>query len=377
MPTSKLSPEPMEWIDPEIAADALSYVDNKGKKVYDGILPFLRGFEPMHERDPGYRDSLATYFSKQLRRDERRETPPRDLALSVICGYIALSDVLGGELPKKSRNFVYLPNDPTNPPTLKIYQAIANACFMTDRFGPELFHSNLGQNEGYYRAKIDDKFALTVKAGTGAGTFSVDLAIEYNTDNPEKDAIRPSHEIWRTGIDTSPVETRLLHGRVVRTGSGIKPGDYKKLGSLVDFKNEYGMVPARSLALLVSYVLYALDLSDGRALSDKGATELSTFGRSRRSDPMYSKLFKAVGFCEGNNPYWLNRSFTNFYSEITAKTSSDPGQQPHESEPMHLLVSAFNRMTTNNGRPFPLRLFENDNDQAVAEHIDAHIRRNR
>ncbi len=130
-------------------------------------------------------------------------------------------------------------------------QILDNAKFWIDIFGKDFFsrhRTDYSERGVLMGSEVDSDFYLSCKAGSGVGTFSIDLAI--GMIKPGKKVLyntRTSGELWRTGFDTERVnEGRVL--RIIRTGSAINSShvDHEEKVKMYDlFKKRYNMPVSR------------------------------------------------------------------------------------------------------------------------------------
>ncbi|MCA9341392.1 hypothetical protein KC952_02575 [Candidatus Saccharibacteria bacterium] len=377
MSTQNHSPDLSEWVPiSEQCQDAItSYLEERRPSVYGGVRAFLAPFGRKMGYNPDYVTSISTYIEKQLGSGERRITPASLLARQSLQTIVALNELSADHLPIKHRGFNFLPVDPTDDISTKLKRVVLNAYRMNVELGGDFFARKTYDGSGYFRAPIDDEFAVAVKGGSGAGTFSLDIALEYNKYGDGRDSLNPSHELWRTGIDTAELNNNESAIRIIRTGSGIKPDDSVKPGKITEFKKRYNTTPPRVLTFLAAHVMLAMRGDTGLALSSYGAETLSSLKKSNnRARTRYSEIHEGIGFIGNYNPYWHSMSDlpNNFYDQIVAQNDSEPGIQPHERHIIDLAIDAFNSLKNTENNPFRLKLCTDDPQSVVQSAVSSY-----
>ncbi len=250
-----------------------------------------------------------------------------------------------GEQPYyKEHSFRYMAE--TSQPSERLELAADNARFWVNTMGREFFTRNrqcATQLSGGFYAPIGDEFYLSCKGGSGSGTFCLDFAIGL------KEGLRKSspHELWRTGLDTQRTETGRA-GRIIRTGTGVKPNgeNYEHKASMFKrFHEVVGIKPPRALALLAMYVAYDLKLDELWALSNEGARTLGTLKNSK-GDCHYSELFAQTGFVESANPNWLKVEDLQdgFYDALQTHPGKQSGLRSYESAGLGRVLDACKQL---------------------------------
>ena len=253
----------------------------------------------------------------------------------------------------KSRSFNYISEE--EDPAIAFSQALNNARYFVDLVGQDFFATKDEERATIFKAPIaDTNFFLSCKGGSGAGTFSLDFAIGIDWGQP---FIKPSGELWRTGIDTETVGSdETLTTRIIRTGSAVKNDVDKKKG-YPEFRNKFKISPQRALAFLSMYVSRNLGAGRIDALTTEGAIALSTLGRSK-TPYNYTNLFEGVGFDHSDNPSWLSVSDLqeNFYPTLETTPENQNGLRSHEANGMDKVLEAFKDLHGPDGQPFPIKL---------------------
>lgn len=221
----------------------------------------------------------------------------------IVTFMVSLAELTEGKNFYKSRSLNYL-TDRCNVGTA-LDQTLGNAGYMVNLFGIDFFSRDPRfpeRRKTFFKALIPDSaFYLTAKGGSGAGTFSIDLALGIEKGQGFR---KNSGEIWRTGLDTEILPNGELGIRFIRTGSGVRH-DPLKTAQFEEFKHTFKTSPARALTFLA--VNYAQRLSPIRitALTTHGAKILSTLPKDPRAYD-YSRLFLGMGFTEqDDNQYWF------------------------------------------------------------------------
>ncbi len=235
-------------------------------------------------------------------------------------------------------------------------QALSNARFMVELAGVRFFAREHGKRGIIFKAPIaDSDFFLSLKGGSGAGTFSMDFAI--GVDKGQK-ALSTLGELWRTGVDTEiPEDGQGRIVRIIRTGTGVIRNDPLKTEKFKEFRKRFKITPQRALAFLALYFAYSLGAEGIKALSTNGAKRLSSLGRS--ANPYdYSQLFKGVGFVEGENPHWLYVPDLpeNFYFTLETTPENQNGLRAYEASGMHKVLEGFQSLQGPEGEECPIRL---------------------
>lgn len=220
----------------------------------------------------------------------------------IVAFMVTLSELTDGINFYKSRSLNYLSE--SNDVGLVLDQTLENARFMTNLFGLDFFSRNCRfpeRRKTFFRALIPDSdFYLTAKGGSGAGTFSVDLALAIAKG---QDYTINTGEIWRTGFDTEHLPDGKRGVRIIRTGTAVKH-DPLKTAQFEEFKRSFKTSPARALTFILLY--YAQKLHPDRliAITTQGARRLSSLRKSRHSYD-YTHLFQEIGFAGQEDESWL------------------------------------------------------------------------
>lgn len=208
-----------------------------------------------------------------------------------------LSGIMGGSDFSKSTGFNYLTDQDLGQ---SLTQATENAQRMVGLVGQRLYRRDPAKSsirETVLKAPLGDGFALTLKGGSGAGTFSLDFAVGV-----EREDWRNRGELWRTGFDTETLPDGGIGVRIVRTG-GVKPTPDRNK-KFDEFKHVFRMSPARALTiLLVNWAQKHVKPDVITALTTCGAQTLSTLPTNNTAYD-YSCLYRQMGFSERDN-YWL------------------------------------------------------------------------
>ena len=256
----------------------------------------------------------------------------------VVTFMVALSQLTEGVNYYKSRSLNYLSEGSDVDAVL--HQTLENARFMIGFFGLDFFsrsHRFPERRKIFFKALIpDSNFYLTAKAGSGAGTFSVDFALGI-----EKGQGFASNrgEIWRTGFDTEVLPDEKLGVRIIRTGNGVRH-DPSKTAQFEVFKDSFKTSPARALTPLV--ICYAQRVRPDRitALSTHGAKILSSLPKDPHAYS-YTRLFREIGFVGREDGYWL---------ELAAL----PNPRKRERAGFERLTETFRNLRDADGKSLPL-----------------------
>lgn len=263
----------------------------------DRLYPVLEGYIAKLGIHPDVNFGINSFLKNKF------PNPFFDLA-PILEFAAALTVLTGGRNFFKSRSFNYISDNQDVGQVL--HQALGNAQFMVGVFGTDFFSRNERsplKRKTFFKAQIpDSNFYLSVKGGSGAGTFSVDFAIGVHKEHNWENTLG---EIWRTGIDTETLADGKRGVRIIRTGGGVRHESAKE-AKFEEFKDHFKMPPARALSLMV--VNYAQTVDPGRisALSTLGARTLSTLPNTPHSYD-YSRLFRHLGFIEEENGLWLEK----------------------------------------------------------------------
>jgi hypothetical protein len=179
---------------------------------------------------------------------------------------------------------------------------------MVTRFGDELFQVSPGTRtrRTEYSAQLDDDFELRIRGGSGASALSLDFGLgwrQQRTFGDEEHEVVTYKELWRSGIDTEH-HADQMGVRIVRTGSGVKPGHVDKQEAFDEFRDRHGIMPQRMLAIINLYAARELEPDYVVALSTEGAKEFSTLGHSTGTCD-YTGIGTNSGLLETSDPYWL------------------------------------------------------------------------
>lgn len=318
---------------------------------------------------------LATFNTAPISREEA--------ALVAIHGLANLASIVPDKT-HKARSFNYLPTDKTVHPIDHMAEAADNAQYWLNTLGPQFFTESEEAKDNYFRGSIGDGFSITAKGGSGAGTFSLDLAIESDRADDIRDKLFPSHELWRVGIDTATVKTdegAKRIGRIIRTGSGVKPGDKQKESEFRHFRSQFGTLPQRALTYIAAQLMYDQDFHHGLALSTAGALELSSLKKSRGLRTTYSDLHRTMGFQAHHNQHWLavhniqNRFYQSFVMPHRAMPRNrETGLLPHEPAQLDKVIAGFNSMVSYpSNSEFPIKLCQDDSPTETAKAMHAFL----
>lgn len=273
----------------------------------------------------------------------------------------------------KARSFNYLV-DPGTSLSDFTEQSLENAGFWVSLLGTDFFERTAsGGRSEHYRAVIGNSgFALTAKPGSGASTFSLDLAIAYNRYGDERDFNGPPHELWRLGIDSGfGADSEDVSGRIIRTGGATKNGDELKTHAFDRFRRDFASMPHRLLTFCSMYVMYEFGFRKAQALTTQGAEELSSLKNSKGC-VSYTDIHRRAGFKPGNNKWWLEiQNLQEELPRLIASPAADSGMSPHEPAAVHLLIDAFNNLSNSEGQPLPVRIFQQNNRPKIAREISA------
>lgn len=179
-----------------------------------------------------------------------------------------------------------------------VSSATGNAGFMIAYAGVESFLAGDARRKTRaieHTIDVDD-YVLKVRGGSGAGCFSLDLGLGFNSTTRY-------NELWRTGFDTEHLGD-VMGARIIRTGSGVKPGDAAKIERFDQFRKDFGIMPQRLLGLASLYMMHEMKPDYMLALSTEGGKRLSTLGRSK-GGCNYSGIFQNIGLRQSPDPYWL------------------------------------------------------------------------
>lgn len=248
-------------------------------------------------------------------------------------------------------------------------QILDNAKFWIDIFGKDFFsrhRTDYSERGVLMGSEVDSDFYLSCKAGSGVGTFSIDLAI--GMIKPGKKVLyntRTSGELWRTGFDTERVnEGRVL--RIIRTGSAINSShvDHEEKVKMYDlFKKRYNISAQRALAFLTMYIGKDLNVQEVKAISLEGARQKKLhLIHGSRVNFDYDLLFQSVGFSQSANKNWLTMGnpYENFYSTIQTSPQDQNGLRAYETSGLNKVIEAFQMMKNNLGNSCPLSVCANN-----------------
>jgi len=310
---------------------------------------------------------LGDFIAK--RDKENSEASRMDIAILALNSLTAFTKITEAVPLAKATSFNYLPIHSRKPIDEQISSALDNAQEHIDTYGIDTFRH--GAPRAYHRAPFPDSsgYSIAAKGGSGAGTFSIDLAIEYNKFEDDRDYLKPSHELWRTGLDIYRDDQGNTHGRIIRTGGGVKAHDTIKQDKFNTFLREYRTTPQRILTYLGAHLIHDQYRTNALALSSYGAHELSSLNKSQSAKPTpYSAIHEQSGFVKSYNEYWhLAPDIRNtFYDLFVSQNEVDAGIRPHEYRPCDIAVTAFNAMTNYpEGSAFPVKLCSNDDPNVV------------
>lgn len=218
-------------------------------------------------------------------------------------------------------------------------------------------------------------YYLSVKGGSGSGTFSLDIAIGYSEKPNSSNAL--AGQIWRVGIDLEALDSGEAALRIIRTGSGQKSqGDKAReveLKSIRDtFLDFYKTSPQRLLLFLALEMAYDLKFNTVKGLSTQGAMDLSLLSRSK-NPPDYTASMTDVGFrYQEGNWHIINNLQQNFY-DILAGHGYEEALRPHEVRGFDSVLKAFRGLKNQKGEQIPVQLLR-DEPEEVGKAWDAHRR---
>lgn len=214
----------------------------------------------------------------------------------------SITGITGGINYHKSGSFKYLPTSDSVDEVLA--QAYRNAGFMVDTLGIDFFSRTNDSSKirkTLFKASIPESdFYLSAKAGSGAGTFSVDLALGIEKRSGFYDT---SGEIWRSGFDTERLDNGSIGTRIIRTGNGVK-FDPIKASKFDEFKAIFKISPARALTFILIGCMNSLVPSRITALTTEGAKTISSLPNTPTAYN-YTGLFREFGFEDQKGAFWM------------------------------------------------------------------------
>jgi hypothetical protein len=215
----------------------------------------------------------------------RAETEENGLAKGSAFRYPAVSDIPEFGSERTAANTVSSARD--------------NASFMISYFGLDSFLvDDPKRKRRVIEHTIDiDDFVLKMRGGSGTGCFSIDLGLGFN-------AATRYNELWRTGFDTEH-HGDTMGARIIRTGTGVKPGEEAKEKKFDEFRRNFGIMPQRLLGLTCLYLMREVNPDYLLAMSSEGAVRISTLGRSK-GRCNYTGIFENIGFQQTPDPYYLS-----------------------------------------------------------------------
>ena len=267
---------------------------------------------------------------------------------------------------------VYLANQ--NTPLQNVLENMeANYKYWTETFGTQTFetsHDTVSPREGIWKSWLPLKgYYLSLKGGSGSGTFAMDVAIGY--DNKHREHPEPLHdtagEIWRVGFDmeVSAEQERIF--RIIRTGSGQKSekGSARELeNNLIrkNFLDGYKTSPQRLLLFLALEMAYTLGFDTARALSTEGAMNISLLGQSKH--PLdYTASMTGAGFeYKGGNWLQMNNIQKGYY-DILAGSGYEHSLRPHEVGGFTMIANAFDRLRHADAGELPIKLIRSEPEE--------------
>lgn len=271
--------------------------------------------------------------------------------LSTIAEAIdGIAEVVGDTPIYKDGQFKYFyrPNGDINELS---QQVMGNAQYMAETFGIGLFEKHPEWSRTRYthlKALLPGGFYMSLKGGSGSGTFAVDLAL--GLDRGQKTRI--GGEFWKTGLDTAvDPATGKRAARIIRTGSGTAKHDSdweEKTQAFEKFKRIFGMSPARATIFLTMFMAHDLpDVGSLQAITLEGVQN-RTLTHAKNSSKIrfnYTERLKECGFKESKDPDWLEISNDpeSFYRAIQTDPARN-GLRRGETSGLDRLVDAFRNL---------------------------------
>ncbi|KKW06576.1 MAG: hypothetical protein UY39_C0031G0008 [Candidatus Kaiserbacteria bacterium GW2011_GWC2_49_12] len=260
-------------------------------------------------------------------------------------------------------NMVYLADE--NMPLHDFLENVkANYTFWTRTFGDKLFETSIdtaSSREGIWKSWLsrDEGYYISLKGGSGSGTFSVDIAIGHDRKHTEHD--KPLHdttgEIWRVGFDAETNGSGEQMFRIIRTGSGHKSGgsteratDLREIRK--NFLDTYRVSPQRLLLFLTLEIAYTLGFNHIKALSTEGALNLSTL-RHSKSPVDYSASLNDVGFAaQSGNWHEIHGWQDAIYRDLPFQGTLGK----HEIDALDAIEKSFNSLHHADGDALPFTI---------------------
>src|SRR3989344_397678 len=233
----------------------------------------------------------------------------------------------------------------------------ANYLYWTHIFGQKTFetsHDTVSPREGIWKSWLPlEGYYLSLKGGSGSGTFSMDIAIGHDNKYEEhKDMPQPLHdtggEIGGVGFDLEISGEKEKIFRIIRTGSGQKSQkdpekQVKQKEIRKTFLDKYKTSPQRLLLFLALEIAYTLKFDKAKALSTEGAMRLSLLAQAK-SPLDYSASMTGAGF-EDRGGNWLEmNNLQEDYYDILAGAGYEEALQPHEVRGFGMVIEAFNKL---------------------------------
>lgn len=252
--------------------------------------------------------------------------------------------------------------------------AVSNMRYMVDKFGGDTF-AVIDSEYGFvppvqWQAPIDDNYAIRIRGGSGAGSFSIDFGL----GRTDPDRPWTYNELWRNGIDTYE-DDNGFGARFIRTGSGIKQGDSSKARAFERFRRQYGILPQRFLGIIGLYFMREVNPDYALAATTLGAEKLSTLGNSKgRCD--YTGIFSNIGFQPSGDPNWLTvEDFDDgFYDalDLSKIRKNEADLLSHAVESVNS-AHGINLELEKTDTPIPFQLCSDESDETLERELGIYL----
>ncbi len=326
--------------------------------------------------------SLGIYLMKSgFSIDQLRTDESKNAIQAITPEVVRVLDGDEGSMPKNCR---YM-QDRTVPLETQLAVLADNATRVHSAMGEDFFRNRQDRSEPmvhYTTGLLGGTMWLGVKGGSGAGSFSVDIAVGKIQRN---DFRHMRGEMWRVGVDSTKTDG-VVRSRVIKLGSAMttnKNGNEEKRALSREFLNTYRISIPRAMAALALLAAHSI----------KGAEQLQLVTQRTFSEPKftghsglgvkfdYVRLFSELGFDAPldkaavmtfpNEPYEFYRRFLD---------TDRKGQGIHcgELNGLEQIIASFNGATDAvSDRVNPLQLLGEDDEELLGHWLaskDLHLR---
>lgn len=370
---------PESLISAATFVDDISINENKVDSFIDKHIPpgtrigtkrfhILQSFCSMHGMSSALGAGLSELGRKANRVDDKESL--KQLLLFALW----LDAKTKGNVPTP-RSLVYLADTP-KPIEHITHNLKTNYAFWKRIFGTDIFK----EHQTIYKAQLPAPgYFVSVKGGTGSGTFALDIAIGFDGDNPDK---KHGGELWRVGFDIEVDAQGEGFFRIVRTGSGQRSANNEALKErnkkiVQGYYEHFTTPPHRLLMFAALEIAYALGFDKVKGLSTEGGDKISTLGNSK-SPIDYSAYMSGIGLIPRDGNWFETHTLQeDFYTIIKDYWFTDNRSGTTDVQEYSYILQALNVILGSVDVPHPLQLADNieDLERAWGAYQDIHERR--